>query len=466
MSWAADVEQQEANQVRTETSIVMIEFENIQEEVEYWSSAVVTTEGFQFFDQKPLITRMWDPDMLFDKSSIQKVPIWIKLPDLALKYYGEKSLFKIAGLVGHAVQMDKATISKDRLQYARVMVEPQLQQRLPDTILFCNDYGRVVEQRVEYEWRPTLCHKCEGIGHGEEECRKGAQMKKWVQKKPVRVDNEGFQQVGNGVAPVDKLPEVLVHNSFNALLEDVEENKEDEVGNKANDESVNTRVATEQQPEEEMVDKGQGLTTPIPNGYLLETRVKSPNLGRIILGWCPGAFHVSILTINSQFIHCEVKPTQGGRGFLCTFVYVFHDLHSRAPLWEGIKEIKRKADGGWVLMGGFNVLSSVEDRIGSSVRVSEIRPMLECMNECGLSDVKASGRYFTWSNKQEGSARVFSRIDRVITNSMWLDSYDQAIVAFLPQGNFDHTPVLLSVYDVPMTKDLSSFVTCGVTTLL
>ncbi|XP_010675370.1 uncharacterized protein LOC104891383 [Beta vulgaris subsp. vulgaris] len=156
--------------------------------------------------------------------------------------------------------------------------------------------------------------------------------------------------------------------------------------------------------------------------------------------------------MNSQFIHYEVKPTQGGRGFLCTFVYGFNFLNSRGPLWDVIMEIARRADVCWVLMGDFNALSNVEDRIGSPVRVSGIRPMLECMNECGLSDVKASGRHFTWSRKQDGSARVFSRIDRVIANPMWLETYDQAAVAFLPEGNFDHTPILLSVYVVPMTK--------------
>ena len=132
MSWADDVEQQEGNQVSAKSPIVIIESNDIQDEVEYWSSAVVcyvlgangdgwffrrilgqlgiektvmvgkgmfivrfdsvesclkvTIEGFQFFDQKPLITRMWDLDMPLDKDYIQRVPIWIKLPGLALKY--------------------------------------------------------------------------------------------------------------------------------------------------------------------------------------------------------------------------------------------------------------------------------------------------------------------------------------------------------------------------------------------
>lgn len=53
----------------------------------------VTTDGYQFFDQKPLIIRMWDHDMCMDKNIVQHVPIWVKLSGLALKYWGgEKSL--------------------------------------------------------------------------------------------------------------------------------------------------------------------------------------------------------------------------------------------------------------------------------------------------------------------------------------------------------------------------------------
>lgn len=104
---------------------VMIESDDIQEEVEYWSSAVVcyvlgasppltvmkgyfrriwgrlgidkialigkgvfivrfatmeaslkaVNEGFNFFDQKPLVVRLWDPHMPMDKMELKNVPI-------------------------------------------------------------------------------------------------------------------------------------------------------------------------------------------------------------------------------------------------------------------------------------------------------------------------------------------------------------------------------------------------------
>lgn len=81
----------------------------------------------QFFDQKPLITRMWDPYMPIEKTNVESDPIWIKMSRLlALKYWGERSLFKLASLVEKPVKMDNITKARDILNFARVMVEVQM----------------------------------------------------------------------------------------------------------------------------------------------------------------------------------------------------------------------------------------------------------------------------------------------------------------------------------------------------
>lgn len=130
MSWADD-----CDQVTNKTSVVTIATDDIQEEIEYWSSVVicyvlganpplnvmegifrriwrkqgidkiamvgrgvflvrfnsveaslkVTTEGMQFFDQKPLITHMWDPHVPIEKMNVESVPLWIRMLGLALK---------------------------------------------------------------------------------------------------------------------------------------------------------------------------------------------------------------------------------------------------------------------------------------------------------------------------------------------------------------------------------------------
>ncbi|XP_021845359.2 uncharacterized protein [Spinacia oleracea] len=201
---------------------------------------------------------------------------------------------------------------------------------------------------------------------------------------------------------------------------------------------------------------------------LLETRVKAPRMGdmylnvcptwcfstnlschqngRIVIAWDHDAFVVDIVLVHTQFIHCFVTPRGTRTGFHCTFVYGLHDKTTREPLWDSLKAIADKCSEAWIIMGDFNALMDLDDRIGSSVRMSEIQPMRSCMHYCQLNEVKTMGRFYTWNNKQDGADRVFSRIDRVLANTKWGDRFELAEATFLPEGDFDHCPMVLNCY--------------------
>ena len=68
---------------------------------------------------------------------------------------------------------------------------------------------------------------------------------------------------------------------------------------------------------------------------------------------------------------------------------------------------------------------------------------------CGLHDMKFSGRFYTWTNKQTGSDRILSKIDRALGNNMWDDTFPNAQTIFLPEGQFDHSPTLVQFYKTP-----------------
>lgn len=78
--------------------------------------------------------------------------------------------------------------------------------------------------------------------------------------------------------------------------------------------------------------------------------------------------------------------------------------------------------------------------------------MRNCFEACKLMDVKVAGCFFTWTNKQEGESRVMSRIDRVVANQDWNDMFEGVLANFIPEGTFDHCPIILHTY-----KDLDSF---------
>jgi hypothetical protein len=132
--------------------------------------------------------------MDMEKEEIKSVPIWIQL-SLNFKYWGEKSLFKIVSQLGKPIKRDAATVSRDKLQYARVLVDMPITQKLPDQVSFMNEHSELVQVPITYEWRPTVCDNCKLVGHSTIECRKGKTKRIWVQKKQqVRITQKWWHQ--------------------------------------------------------------------------------------------------------------------------------------------------------------------------------------------------------------------------------------------------------------------------------
>lgn len=40
------------------------------------------------FDKRPVFLKQWEDGMEFENEELQKVPVWVQLPELPLKYWG------------------------------------------------------------------------------------------------------------------------------------------------------------------------------------------------------------------------------------------------------------------------------------------------------------------------------------------------------------------------------------------
>ena len=173
-----------------------------------------------FFDSKPLIMKPWSPDIDVMKEDVKTVPMWIKLPGLDLKYWGVKALTKICSGVGKFIKLDNPTLNKDKLQFARVLIEADLDAPLPDTITFINEKGSTISQVVQYDWKPIVCTGCKGFGHEGKNCRRGTTtiVKRWVPKvkqtQPLSQPQQPTQQLNQidnqlddeGFTPIKRKP--------------------------------------------------------------------------------------------------------------------------------------------------------------------------------------------------------------------------------------------------------------------
>ncbi|XP_019267174.1 PREDICTED: uncharacterized protein LOC109244526 [Nicotiana attenuata] len=93
-------------------------------------------------------------------------------------------------------------------------------------------------------------------------------------------------------------------------------------------------------------------------------------------------------------------------------------------------------------MGETNYVLHKEERIGSSVTMAKVREFKKYAEEFSLMDLKYTGAFFAWTNKQSGGDRVLSRIDRV--NDEWNLKLPASVVHDRNEWLFDHCPAVIS----------------------
>ena len=92
-------------------------------------------------------------------------------------------------MIGIAIKTDKFIKEKTALQYARMMIEVEINGPFPDHIDFINDWDVVIRQESRYEWQPVKCNNCKMLGHKERVCRK---------KTAVRQERQEWRVVTRG----------------------------------------------------------------------------------------------------------------------------------------------------------------------------------------------------------------------------------------------------------------------------
>ena len=117
-----------------------------------------------------------------------------------------------------------------------------------------------------------------------------------------------------------------------------------------------------------------------------------------------------------------------------------------------LDDIDQKPDRPWLILGDFNCIGNLNERMGSTLRLTETLPLRQCKENCGLYNVKSNGRFYTWNNKQAGHSWVMSKIDTVMANQQWEEAFPNVEVTFHSEGDFDHTPMIVYFFNPIKTR--------------
>ncbi|KAL9663389.1 hypothetical protein QQ045_018775 [Rhodiola kirilowii] len=160
--------------------------------------------------------------------------------------------------------------------------------------------------------------------------------------------------------------------------------------------------------------------------------------------WDEEVIKITQLDRDSNFICCVMQSEYGSFG--AVFVYASNVAAHRALMWVELDSKMRQGVGSWFCLGDFNcILKPEEKKNGKKVRDTDLEDLRKFVTNCELSDIDASGHYFTWSNNNIiPDQRIWCKLDRAMGNEGWLNLHPNASAIFLPPGISDHCPLVVS----------------------
>nr|GEW50589.1 hypothetical protein [Tanacetum cinerariifolium] len=131
------------------------------------------------------------------------------------------------------------------------------------------------------------------------------------------------------------------------------------------------------------------------------------------------------------------------------------DLPSeRRLLWVDLGLHKNFVRGcPWILMGDFNVALNLEDSYsGSSSLNFAMYEFKDCVSKIEVMDVNSIGLHYTWNQKPKGGGGKLKKLDRIMGNLDFHDTFPGAYDIFQPYWISDHSHAMLKIMNLAMNK--------------
>ncbi|XP_019460018.1 PREDICTED: uncharacterized protein LOC109359778 [Lupinus angustifolius] len=149
---------------------------------------------------------LWTPDFIPSVQKLSHTQCWVRIHNLPQEYWSPKIIFSIAGGVGTPISLDDATQSRSFGHFAKVMVEINLKDKLPEQILVERE-GFAFFVSLEYGNLPDYCQGCHAIGHLLSNCRKN--MKHDMADKARNATKKTFK--GEKHTKVDEVNDLIIN---------------------------------------------------------------------------------------------------------------------------------------------------------------------------------------------------------------------------------------------------------------
>ncbi|GJU84245.1 hypothetical protein Tco_1291791 [Tanacetum coccineum] len=248
-------------------------------------------------------------------------------------------------------------------EYARALIEVSVEEILLESMVIAIPFGdgtghSLATIDIEYEWRPPRCDNCRIFDHTNESCPKNPKVAEGVgirysSKSPLNLKYRKIDK-GNSSKPDENMeqpkkmkpkdPIVTISNSFNALDENKDEEKDDEFwGSK--EQWINSTVLNESDtawnirglnfsPKQNEVRQVCPFIFDIRTGQLMGNLCSKGT--RIMIGWNKYDVDVTVIAMIDQVIHIRIWLRADKKELFCSFVYGHNKYSHRRILWDNL----------------------------------------------------------------------------------------------------------------------------------
>ncbi|XP_050379729.1 uncharacterized protein LOC126797093 [Argentina anserina] len=427
---------------------------------------------------------------------------------LSQDYWHPQHLMDIARGVGTPLQLDKATKECEFGYYARMLVDVDLANELPSSLMVERE-AHCFPIEIVYE---NICTHCGMVGHMADRCRqlqgdpKPRHSEKPILKPKVRQEYRVKEKVSNdqsietqpSVSPTEINGTVPSHTEtctviaevdqgMNFESRDIDEERTIEDNGRDIDEGrtikYNRRASTPDDrasvprpcthtssenlfvtlAHEAIVGAANELIEQLadqvfqgPNAQTLDVE-NSMVVTNEALDDVEGLFptpstrtedNATVVREPEDAIDQQLIISCGLENVNCilTWVYARTMVTERCWLWNDLLHVKNAfVQGPWIVLGDFNcVLGAHEKRGGILPNVVSCSDFQDMSTNYELVHLPTKGLPYTWTNRRGIGASVEMRVDRCLSNFSWMDVWRNLECTTFPHFPSYHCPLLVS----------------------
>ncbi|XP_016452551.2 uncharacterized protein LOC107777087 [Nicotiana tabacum] len=171
------------------------------------------------------------------------------------------------------------------------------------------------------------------------------------------------------------------------------------------------------------------------------------NSNNIIWIFWDQEFTGTLLDQDEQQMDIELKHVEAGDIFYISIIDAKCKLSMRIPLWENLKLKSTTSTVCWCVIGDFNVITFMGEKIGGiPYQMKKSIDFINMIEECVLIDLGFYGPRYTWSNGIGPGSIVWKRPDMGMANDNWIISFPDTTITQLASAGFGHSPLLMEMH--------------------